>query len=314
MKLLRFFFFVMLMFCIKSVHAFNDGDDKKFQQKKSLKRIVIDPGHGGYPSAGQGNYGASSKYGDEKDIALAVALKLQKNIQEQLPDVEVFLTRTTDVFENVRTKADRANAAKGDLFISLHCNDVPPIRHTEVVGYTRRTIKRRGKKIVKKIPEYKVSYTPNPAKGTETYIWGVDKNSQKEDAVAEGGEFSDSTDVLVKEMDDPIKRVEIGLRVQQYKERSQLFAQTIEDEFVKAGRVSRGVKQRQVGIHVLAAVNMPAILIEMGFLSNDEEASFLGSEKGQQETADAITEAIKRYKYSLDNKMQAKDSTSPKNK
>lgn len=88
-----------------------------------------------------------------------------------------------------------------------------------------------------------------------------------------------------------------------------MLAATVEEEFVKQGRVSRGVKQRDdKGIWVLQAVAMPAILVEMGFLSNDEEAQYIASDKGQQEIADAIARSVKRYKYSLDNKAGIKTS------
>lgn len=310
MKLLRFFSFLVLISCVIDVYAFSDGGDKK-NQRRTLKRIIIDPGHGGNPVGIRGaNYGASSKYGDEKDIALAVAFKLQKTIEQQLPEVEVVLTRTTDVFESVTTKAEKANAAKGDLFISLHCDGVDR-KYSEIVGYTRHTVKKHGKKITKKVPVYKTYTVPDSEpKGASTLIWNIDRNQQKEGAIA--GEVIDSSDDIdiVKYINDPIRKMEIALRTRQYFDYSNLFAHTIQDEFVKGGRVSRGVWQRQEGIWVLAAVNMPAVLIEMGYLSNDEEAQYLASEKGQQETADEITEAIKRYKFSLDNKMNNKDTSS----
>ena len=318
MKDLRFLCFIVLLFFIKNSYAANNGDDKNFQ-RKTLKRIVIDPGHGGDPSSAQGNYGASSRFGDEKDIALAVAFKLQKDIQEQLPDVEVYLTRTTDVFENVRTKAEKANTAKGDLFISLHCDGVDKTHH-EIVGYTHHTIKSHGKKITKKVPIYRTWSVPDQGpKGASTLIWNIDKNQEeREDAAAssiEPDEAGDSsTSDIISYINDPLRKVEIALRLQQFKERSQLFAQTIQDELVKAGRIDRGVWQRQKGIWVLAAVNMPAVLVEMGYLSNDDEAQYLASESGQQQIADALTEAIKRYKFSLDNKIQMKNTSSSSSK
>lgn len=299
---------VLLILCIENCFAFSDGDkNKPLQQKHSLKRIVIDAGHGGTPSSAKGNYGASSKFGDEKDITLAVALKLQKSIESELPDVEVVMTRTTDVFESVHVKADKANAAKGDLFITIHCNGVDK-KHTEITGYTHTTVKKHGKKVSKKVPIYRTWITPDPGpKGTETFIWAIGKTEQKKDAIAEN-EFVDTTDAIIKEVNDPVKKVQISLRIQQYATRSEKLAETIEDEFVKAGRVSRGVKQRDdEGIWVLQAVNMPAVLVEIGFLSNEEEGAYLGSENGQQEVADQITQAIKRYKFSLDNKISGKN-------
>ena len=297
---------VLLILCIQNVFAFNLADSNRHvQQKHSLKKVVIDAGHGG-PSWQSGKYyGASSKFGEEKDITLAVALKLQDVIKEEMPDIEVVMTRTSDVFDSPVVKANKANASKGDLFISIHCNDVNPIRHSEIIGYTTKTVKRKGKKVTKKVPEYRYWTTPNPAKGTETYIWGVGKTKDKEDALIENN-FVDTTEGVLKDFDpsDPAQKVAISLRTQQYAERSRNLALTVEDEFVKSGRFSRGAKQRdEKGIWVLQAVAMPAILVEVGFLSEPEEGAYLASSQGQQEIAETIVKALKRYKYSLDNKM-----------
>lgn len=135
MKTRPFFSLLWLLFLLLSTSA-NAQTDKGKTMKHPLKRIVIDPGHGG-PSAIAGKfYGASGKKMEEKDVALAIGLKLRDVITSQMPDVEVIMTRTTDEFNSPIVKANKANAAKGDLFISIHCNDVSPIRHTEITGYT----------------------------------------------------------------------------------------------------------------------------------------------------------------------------------
>jgi N-acetylmuramoyl-L-alanine amidase len=69
----------------------------------------------------------------------------------------------------------------------------------------------------------------------------------------------------------------------------------------KTGRVALGVNQRQVGIAVLQATNMPAILVETGYINNPQDERYLNSDKGQQELAEAITQAVKRYKEQLEN-------------
>ena len=119
-------------------------------QKQPLKRVVIDAGHGGSAAAAGNFYGASGKRMEEKDVALAIALKLQTTIQAEMPDIEVIMTRTTDEFNSPIVKANKANAAKGDLFISIHCNDVNAIRHSEIVGYTTKTVKKERKKSYQK--------------------------------------------------------------------------------------------------------------------------------------------------------------------
>ena len=289
--------FWILSFAV-TLHATDSGDKKI--QKQPLRRIVIDAGHGGPASAAGKFYGASGKHAEEKDVALAIALKLQAVINEQMPDIDVIMTRTTDIFDNPIIKANKANAAKGDLFISIHCNDVSPIRHKEIIGYTTKTVKRKGKKITKKVPEYRTWTSPNPALGTETYIWGVGKTKDKEEALMENN-FSDTAILTIATNDNPAMKMINSLRTHEYAQRSRKLAETVEEEFVKTGRVSRGAKQRdEKGIWVLQAVAMPAILIEVGFLSNEEEEAFITSEDGQQQTAETIVKALKRYKFSLE--------------
>ena len=286
------------IFCI----SFTNKDGIIKPQKQMLRRIVIDAGHGGK------DWGTKGSNSTEKDVALAIALKLQKTINEKMPDVEVIMTRTTDVFDNPRIKAIKANQARGDLFISIHCNEASATTHREEAGYKTTTYRSKGKKHTKKVMQYSYWTTPSEVVGTETYIWGIAKNNAKEEALKENDFFSiDSlSDKELRNFDpnDPAQRIEISLRTQQYGERSRKLAVTVEDEFEKTGRVSRGAKQRdEKGIWVLQAVAMPAILIETGFLSNRKEETYLTSEDGQQETAETIVKALQRYKYSLDNKM-----------
>ncbi len=270
-------------------------------QKHSLKKIVIDAGHGGK------DYGATGKFSNEKDVSLSVALKLQELLQQQLPEVEIYMTRTTDVYDNVKEKANKANAAGGDLFVCIHCNSSESY-HKVITGYKTVTVKKHGKKRKEQVPIYSTVRVSNDVKGTETYIWGISKNGSKAKALSENESmFMDSA--LISEMkdfdpDDPSKMVLYSLKTQQYLDRSFNLANTIEDEFVKGGRVSRGAKQRnEKGIWVLQAVAMPAVLVETGFISNDEEEKYLNSPTGQTEIAQSIINALKRYKYSLENKI-----------
>jgi N-acetylmuramoyl-L-alanine amidase len=282
-----------------TVHA-SDPVNKNKLQKQPLKRIVIDAGHGGSAAAAGKFYGASGKRMEEKDVALAIALKLQATINAEMPDIDVIMTRTTDEFNSPIVKANKANAAKGELFISIHCNDVNAIRHSEIVGYTTKTVKKKGKKTTKKIPEYRYWTSPNPASGTETYIWGVGKTKDKEEALMENN-FSDTAILVINQNENPAMKMINSLRTQEFAHRSRRLAEAVEEEFVKSGRLSRGAKQRdEKGIWVLQAVAMPAILVEVGFLSNPEEEEFITSEEGQQKTADVIVRALKRYRFSLE--------------
>lgn len=270
-------------------------------QKARLRKIIIDAGHGGHDG------GAEGRYSKEKDISLGVALKLGKLIQDEIPDVEVVLTRTSDIYQSPPTKANIANYNKGDLFISIHCNSAPPVRHSELVGYDTEVYYtgkgRKKKKHTRKVPRYRSWTTPNAAKGTETYIWGAHKTDLKEKAMRENEALylDSATANFVKDFDpnSPDRMILYSLKTQQYFNRSANLALTVEEEFKKVGRISRQAQQRQVGIWVLQAVAMPSILVETGFISNPDEEDYLNSDSGQKEIVSCIVQALKRYKYSL---------------
>lgn len=283
-------------------------------QKSRLKKIVIDPGHGGHDG------GAPGRYSNEKDVALAISLKLEELLKDQMPDVELVVTRKSDVYHAPPTKANIANQAKGDLFVCVHCNSADPIRHSEFLGYKTQTFTSgKGKKkktYTKKVKQYHSYSTPNPAKGTETYIWGAHKNESKEVAMRENQSLylDSSTSKTVEGFDtqSPEKMNFINLKTRQFFDRSAYLALTIQQEFTKIGRINRDALQRQVGIWVLQAVAMPAVLVETGYISNPDEEDYLNSPSGQTEIAQSIVNALKRYRTSLDNKSISTDLNSNK--
>lgn len=292
--------FGILLLCSQS--AFLLGFNS-YYQKARLRKIIIDAGHGGH------DIGAEGRYSKEKDISLAVALKLGKLIGDEIPDIEVVETRTQDIYQSPPTKANIANYNKGDLFISIHCNSAPPVRHAELAGYTKEVYYtgkgRKKKKHTKKVPRYRYWTTPNAAKGTETYIWGAQKTDMKEKAMRENEALylDSATANFVKDFDpnSPDRMILYSLKTQQYFNRSANLALTVEDEFKKVGRISRQAQQRQVGIWVLQAVAMPSILVETGFISNPEEEDYLNSDEGQNQIVRCVVQALKRYKFSLQN-------------
>jgi N-acetylmuramoyl-L-alanine amidase len=274
-------------------------------QKQPLKRIVIDAGHGGSDG------GARGKYSNEKDICLAIALKLEKMMGEAIPDVEIAMTRRNDVYDNVTKKAEIANSFKGDLFLCIHANSADPIRHSEFVGYKTETYyKGKGKKkkkYTRKVKDYRYWTSPNPARGTETFIYPVDKTNGRMSALSKN-EAIDMDSVSLKAMqdlekNDPTKMMLLSMKTQTFFQRSADLALTIEEEFKKVGRVSREAKQRKEGIFVLYAVAMPAVLVETGFISNPEEEDYLNSEEGQNEICEVLIKAVKRYKFSLEKQL-----------
>ncbi len=274
-------------------------------QKQPLKRIVIDAGHGGT------DIGAKGAYSTEKDLCLSISMKLEKMMEEQLPDIDVIMTRKTDIYDNVTRKAEIANQAKGDLFLCIHVNSAKSIKQSEFIGYRDEVrYKGRGKKRKKytvKVKEYRHYTLPNPAKGTETFIYNVNKTNGRMNALSKDEDFSmdSATQQEMKEFErnDPAKMMLLSMKTQAYFQRSADLALTIEDEFKKIGRISREAKQRKEGIFVLHAVNMPAVLVETGFISNPEEEDYLNSEDGQREICEVLIKAIKRYKYSLEKQL-----------
>ena len=276
--------------------------NESIAQKNLLKKIIIDAGHGGT------DVGARGKYSSEKEISLAVSLKLIKELQQEMPDVIIIPTRTSDIFHAPPTKANIANFNKGDLFISIHCNAAPPSKHSEIVGYKTDTYYtgkgKKRKKHTRKVPQFRTWSTPNPARGTETYIWGAHKTDQKEAAMRENESLylDSATSNFVKDFDpnSPEKMILYSLKTQQYFGRSANLALTIEQEFVKVGRISRQAQQRQKGIWVLQAVAMPSVLIELGFITNAEEEEYLNSERGQNEMVQSIVRALKSYRTSIE--------------
>jgi N-acetylmuramoyl-L-alanine amidase len=298
----------LLSFISLLCFSFTTGPAKPYQ-KQALRKIIIDPGHGG------SDLGAKGRYSTEKDIALSISLKLNELLKKEMPDVETFLTRTTDVFDPVTRKAQIANQEKGDLFVCIHVNEGGgPIRHKEFIGYKEETrYKGKGKKkkaYTVKVKDYRTWTTPNPAKGTETFIFGVNEVNAAKDYMKDNEDmYLDS--ISAKELkdfnpSDPAKMMIINMRQQTYFARSTNLALTIEDEFQKVGRISREAKQRQKRIWVLQAVAMPAVLIETGFISNPDEEDYLNSEQGQQEICEVLVRALKRYQYSLEKQVSNK--------
>ncbi|MBI1341853.1 MAG: N-acetylmuramoyl-L-alanine amidase [Terrimonas sp.] len=263
--------------------------------QKSVNTIIIDPGHGGIDP------GAKGSYSTEAQICLEISLKLGKMLQKEIPDLKVLYTRTTNVMagnkptknEGLRYRADFANQSGADLFIAIHCNSAPSIRHRTPNGY--RWVKRKGKKVKQTI--YKTYYTPNPAHGTETFVWAVDRNDAKGEVIRTEDMYgeSDSTIVAPDENDPVIKALRL-LYTRKFFKNSVTLADFVEKEFIAGGRFSRGVKQRnEAGIWVLQATGMPSILVETGFISDKDEENYLNSDKGQEEICISITNAVKNY-------------------
>jgi N-acetylmuramoyl-L-alanine amidase len=302
----QWIFSLACIFCISMVVlAFTNKNEHNTRITK-INTIVVDAGHGfkGSLTARDGTVGSEIT---EDEVSYEVSKKLVEELKKEMPDVKIIESRPTPYFVGIRERANFANNNKGNLFVSLHCNSAPKLREVRREGtktetyyvYTGKGKKKKKIKKTRQVGIYKTYYHPNPAQGTETFVFGVDKTDEKEDILMENGEVyenekDDST--FTPNINDPITKQRVALWTKQFFSNSVKLATIVEEEFIALGRFSRGVKQRQKGIWVLQATAMPSILIELGFLSNKSEEDFLMSTEGQQQMATAIAKAIKRYK------------------
>ena len=291
--------------------------DRPVAKQQVLKTIIIDAGHG--IMANGGHNGAKGAYSFEDDICLDISKKLVALMEQDFPGVKIIETRPTKYITTLGDRADIANQNKGDLFISIHVNAMPPIQKRELLRYKTETyyVKKGKKKIKKtrKVPVYRYYEVPNTtAKGTQTYIWGAHKGEDKEIAVRENAPMLAEENYKEKYGDIDVNSPEfIALslvKTQQFARRSTTLANMVEEQFAKAGRVSGGPKQRQVGIWVLQATAMPSVLVETGFITNPSEEAYLNSDDGQNTIAKCISEAVKNYKTWLEKKQISTENNS----
>ena len=290
-------------YCILAVSVFT-AFSSKAQTKAPLRTIIIDAGHGGKDNGARGDYSF------EKDICLDIALKLGKKLEEEYPDKKILYTRKTDTYPGLKARADFANANKGDLFISIHVNAAPPIKHSKFAGYKTQTYYtgkgKSRKKRTRKVAKYTTYYTDNPSHGTETFIWAADRSDEKESFIGAdvvGEQVYDSTAEYIPDINDPEFKAKALLWTKRFFDKSYMLATFVEESFIGQGRFSRGVKQRnEKGIWVLQATSMPSILVETGFITYKPDEKYLNSEEGQNEIADNILTAVKKYKLATEGK------------
>ena len=246
-----------------------------------VRLIVVDAGHGGQDGA---THGATSK---EKNVALQVALKLGKAIEAQIPGVRVIYTRQTDVFVKLYERIGLANKEKADLFISIHCNSMPLVRQRYVIKYSRGN------------PVYGYRSIPNPAtRGTETFVAGFGRIGEQDAAIRENASILLEKDYKQNyegfDPKDPESYIIFSLMKNAFRDQSIKLASLVQDEYVGSGRINRGVQEK--GLAVLQRAGMPAILTEIGFISNPTEEQYINSEEGQAEIVDDLVAAISAYK------------------
>lgn len=264
---------------------------KALPKDRKVKVIVIDAGHGGKDP---GCNGVNHK---EKEVALAVALKLGKLIEEYMKDVKVIYTRKTDVFVELEDRAKIANDNNADLFISIHCNAAGK----PVMVKDKKTGKMRAKTFKNSKGKMIVVETTNPVPyGSETYVMGL-KNEEGKMKVAQRENsvilMEDNYETKYQGFDPNSEESYIIMSnyTSGYVIQSAGLALKIQEEYAKrAGRVDKGVHRQS--IWVLWRTSMPSVLTEIGYLTNPQEEKFLGSEKGQEYMASCLFRAFRKYK------------------
>jgi N-acetylmuramoyl-L-alanine amidase len=238
--------------------SINEGINAQ-ELAKNDRVVILDAGHGGKDSGARGSKSL------EKDIALAISLKVGKYVNENLSHVKVVYTRKKDVFVPLHKRAQIANDNKADLFISIHVNANPK---------------------------------PTPY-GTSSHVLGLHRaNENFEVAKRENSVILLEEDYSTRYEDFdpnvPESYIMFNLMQNIYLEQSIYLGQLVQNQFrERAQRKDRGVKQQ--GLLVLAQISMPGILVETGFITNSTEEKYLMSEQGQDYISSAIYRAIKNY-------------------
>ena len=231
------------------------------RMSNEIRTVVIDAGHGGKDP---GNLGTRRYKKTEKDVSLAVALLVEKYILERHPNIKVVMTRRDDSYPTLHERTVIANRAQGDVFISIHCDAA----------------------------ENRSAY------GSSTYVMGKDHDDENRVAMRENSVILQEDNQDVYEGFDPTKPESyIMLTMFQYAfiQQSVELAQQVQNSFRDdVGRKDRGVKQQP--LYVTSRSAMPAILIELGFLTNSAEEDYLITDQGQDEMARSIARSFGQYK------------------
>lgn len=241
-----------------------------------LKTVVIDPGHGGKDPGALGKGGKIN----EKQIVLAVAKKFGAKIKEQYPDVRVIYTRSTDVFIGLHERAMVARRNNADLFISIHCN----------------------------------GSSSTDAKGSSVHILGQnsDNSRNKTDYFERNMSVAQRENSVIVLEDDyktkyqtfdpssPESYISHQLQWMAYYESSLLFASEVVENLIAQPLTARKLVIDQDIFQVLVEANMPAVLLELAFVTNPTEHKYLASEAGQDEIAGRLFKAFRSYKTKYD--------------
>lgn len=256
MAILKRTYILLLVFVMTSVCAM--AQNKKFV-------VVLDAGHGGHDAGAVGRPTTNR----EKDINLAITLKVGKLLEQNCPDVKVLYTRSTDVFVTLGGRADIANKAKADLFVSIHTNAIERSASRQPMGVQSYTLSLKTAGTNLEVEKRENSVIQFEADGEQKYGFANPNSSE--------------SDIMFELMQDRDMQESVN------------FAKLAQEEMVvSGGRKDMGVFQANLA--VLRLTYMPSVLLEVGFISTPTEETFLMSDEGRTVMAKSIYNAIARYK------------------
>lgn len=284
-RLICTFSLVLTSFSLFSFPLYNFKNDTLTSSGYKLKTVIIDAGHGEYPPPGVGGHysrGASGSYSNERDVTLAIALKLQTAIEKDMTGVKVVLTRSTPEDVSWERRSEIANENNGDVFISIHCNSLP-----DKVEYSH------GRRI--HVPD-------RSGKGVLLLVYGFHRTKEEESVIRKKlheDEAVDETGNGGGDPNDPTTVILMNAIKTKYRKQSIHLADLINTEFVDHdGRHSDGVIEQ--GVLVLCHSAMPSVLVETGFINNPDDEAYLNSESGQNEIVASIVRALTNYKKEVE--------------
>ena len=277
--------YLYLYIIIASILLFTLSSDLFGKDKPlGLKTVVIDAGHGGKDSGGV----SKDRKTYEKNLVLDIAKRFGQKIKEKYPDVKVVYTRSTDVYITLNERAAIANRNNADLFISIHtnANDSPSVGGVSVhiLGQSR-----------------------DPKR--DLYAGKMDVSRRENSVILLEDDYS--TDYQGFDPNSPESFIFFNLMQNAYYEQSVLFASKVDENL----RKTNFAVTRYTGIHqdpfwLLWKTAMPAVLLELGFISNPEDLKILRSESGRNDIAEKLMTAFTSFKSSYDSSLKAQETVS----
>jgi len=258
-----------------------------------IKTIIVDAGHGGKPTGtGHFSHGASGSFSSERNVTLAIALKLQAAIEKDMAGVKAVLTRSTEDDVSFERRAEIANENKGNIFVSIHCNSLSDRHVREKVGTKRHKALYRT-----------VSVPDRSGKGVLLLVYGLHRSKEEERTIVHNQVEEDSGMDAGLDPDDPITIILTNEYKRKFRQQSIKLATLINNEFTETdGRTSEGLREQ--GIYVLCHTAMPSVLVETGYINNPTDEAYLNSEDGQNEIVSSIVRALLNYKNEVEHVSQ----------